>query len=371
MQIPLKGAPPPTQLPHLSHSVEFCTFADVKVCAGHHRPDCQDPRHGGTCQVNTLFKMKINSIFGKMSGKIGNVVVANVNGQVVGREYNPNVTNPNTQSQQGTRGRFKLVSQLSATFAPVIAIKKDGAKSARNQFSAINFENVNYANGTADINLSGVQLTKSGQSFGGFKADRTGGKAIEVELNVSAAGSLSRVVYIAYTKNANGELQLLGSVISSTPGADGKFAASLPFTSGAVVLYAYGMKDLESSITTKFGNLMAPTAEDVAKLLVSSSDNMSGVSLTKTAGCQMAVGTNTANSNDAAQIAITATVDPAGVATITGAGSFNVGDTCTLEAPEIPGYTFDGWYENGSKVSSSATYSFTVQTPRTLVAKYF
>lgn len=315
--------------------------------------------------------MKINSILGKMSGKIGNVVVANVNGQVVGREYNPNVTNPNTQSQQGTRGRFKLISQLSATFAPVIAIRKDGAKSARNQFSAINFENVNYANGTADINLSGVQLTKSGQTFGGFKADRTGGTAIEVELNVSASQSLSRVVYIAYTKSANGELQLLGSVISSTPGADGKFAASLPYASGAVVLYAYGMKDLESSITTKFGNLMAPSAEEVAKLLVSSSDNMSGVSLTKTAGCQMASGTNTANSNDASMIAITATVDPAGAATITGAGSFNVGDTCTLEAPEVPGYTFDGWYENGSKVSSNATYSFTVQTPRTLVAKYF
>lgn len=315
--------------------------------------------------------MKINSILGKMSGKIGNVVVANVNGQVVGREYNPNVTNPNTQSQQGTRGRFKLISQLSATFAPVIAIRKDGAKSARNQFSAINFENVNYANGTADINLSGVQLTKSGQTFGGFKADRTSGTAIEVELNVSAAQSLSRVVYIAYSKSANGELQLLGSIISSTPGADGKFAASLPYTSGAVVLYAYGMKDLESSITTKFGNLMAPSAEDVAKLLVSSSDNMSGVSLTKTAGCQMASGANTANSNDASMVTITATVDGASSATITGAGSFNVGDTCTLEAPEVPGYTFDGWYENGSKVGSNATYSFTVQAPRTLVAKYF
>lgn len=314
--------------------------------------------------------MKINSILGKMSGKIGNVVVANVNGQVIGREYNPNVTNPNTQSQQGTRSRFKLISQLSATFAPVIAIKKDGSRSARNQFSAINFENVNYASGTADINLSSVQLTKSGQSFGGFKADRTSGTAIAVELNVSAAESLTRVVYIAYTKSANGELQLLGSVISSTPGADGKFAASLPYASGAVVLYAYGIKDLDSSITTKFGNMMAPSAENVAKLLVSSTDNMSGVSLTKTAGCQMASGTNTANSNDASLIAIAATVDPAGAAMITGAGSFYVGDTCTLEASGGPGYTFDGWYENGTKVGNNETYSFTVQTPRTLVAKY-
>lgn len=315
--------------------------------------------------------MKINSILGKMSGKIGNVVVASVNGQVIGREYNPNVTNPNTQSQQSTRGRFKLISQLSATFAPVIAIKKDGAKSARNQFSAINFENVNYASGTADINLSGVQLTKSAQSFVGFNADRTNGTAIAVELNASAAESLTRVVYIAYTKSANGELQLLGSVISSTPGADGKFAASLPYASGAIVLYAYGMKDLDSSITTKFGSMTAPSAEKVAKLLVSSSENMSGVSLTKTAGCQMASGANTANSNDDVPVTITATANPVDAAIIEGAGTFDVGDTCTLEAAGAPGYTFDGWYEGDTKVGENETYSFTVSTSRVLVAKYF
>lgn len=314
--------------------------------------------------------MKINSILGKMSGKIGNMVVASVNGQVVGREYNPNVTNPNTKSQQSTRGRFKLISQLAATFAPVIAIKKDGAKSARNQFSSINFENINYASGTADINLSGVQLTKSMQSFVGFNADRTSGTAIAVELNASAAQSLTRVVYIAYTKTANGELQLLGSVVSSTAGADGKFAASLPYASGAIVLYAYGIKDLDSSITTKFGNLTAPSAENVAKLLVSSSENMSGVSLTKTAGCQMASGANTANSNDGVPVTITATASPVDAAIIEGAGTFDVGAICTLDATGAPGYTFDGWYEGDTKVGNNEKYSFTVQTPRTLVAKY-
>ena len=78
--------------------------------------------------------MKIYSILGKMKGKIGNIVVSSVNGQVVGREYNPNVTNPNTLMQQNTRSKFKLASQLSAAMAPVIAIRKDGAKSTRNQF---------------------------------------------------------------------------------------------------------------------------------------------------------------------------------------------------------------------------------------------
>ena len=70
--------------------------------------------------------MKINSILGKMTGKVGNIVVASVGGEVIGREYNPNVSNPNTSAQQNTRSKFKLASQLSATMAPVIAIKKEG-----------------------------------------------------------------------------------------------------------------------------------------------------------------------------------------------------------------------------------------------------
>lgn len=314
--------------------------------------------------------MKINSILGKMSGKIGNVVVANVNGQVVGREYNPNVTNPNTQSQQTTRSKFKLMSQLSAVFAPVIAIKKDGAKSARNQFTALNFESVNYAGGTADVNLNVVQLTKSNKPFAGFSADRSGGTAIAVQLNENSAASLSRVVYILYQKADNGELRLVASKVCNTAGANGLFADTLPYASGAIVLYAYGVKDLEAGISTKFGNMIAPTAEEVAKLLVSSSENMQSVSLTKTAGCQMATGTNTANSQDVGPLTITVSADPDGSAMVEGGGTYELGDSCTVEASGGPGYTFDGWYEGSTKVSSSETYTFTVQASRVLVAKY-
>ena len=134
--------------------------------------------------------MKINSVLGKMTGKVGNIVLTSVGGKVVGREYNPNVANPNTQPQQNTRSKFKLASQLSASMAPVIAIKKEGNVSARNLFVKENFPAIRYSQGVADINLNVVQLTKSQRSFVGFNADRSSGSAIVVELNDSAASAL-------------------------------------------------------------------------------------------------------------------------------------------------------------------------------------
>lgn len=68
---------------------------------------------------------------------------------------------------------------------------------------------------------------------------------------------------------------------------------------------------------------------------------------------------------------ISASVDPANSGTVSGTGSKEEGSTCTLQFTPASGsqLAFDGWYENGSKVSSANPYSFTVDGARTLVAK--
>lgn len=391
--------------------------------------------------------MKINSIMGKMTGKIGNIVVTSVGGKVIGREYNPNVANPNTSAQQTTRGKFKLASQLSAAMAPVIAIKKEGNVSARNQFVQTNFGAIRYAQGMADINLNIVQLTKSQRSFVGFNADRSSGTAIAVELNDSVAAALSRVVYIAYKKAADGSLILFDSKVCNTAGADGKFHDVLNYTADSVVLYAYGMKDLESGITSKFGNMAAPSAEDVAKLLVSNTENMASVQLSKTAGLTMREGEDTGDSDDVEHLTVSLVIsgngsaigggrfeagqtvtlratpdaeasfvawkannasgqvlstanpysfvveqnvticavfqggptpqynialsaDPVAGGTVSGGGSKEEGSSCTVVATPAAGYAFDGWFENGQLVSNNASYTFTVERARTLVAQF-
>ena len=308
---------------------------------------------------------------GKMTGKVGNIVVASVGGEVIGREYNPNVTNPNTQPQQNTRAKFKLASQLSATMAPVIAIKKEGLVSARNQFTGINFPKISYSEGTASINLNQIELTKSNRSFAGFSADRTGGTAIAVQLNADSAAALSRVVYICYKKNDDGSLQLLSSKTCGTPGANGLFADSLPYTADAVVMYAYGIKDLEAGITTKFGNMQAPSAEDVAQLLVSSSENMGSVQLTKTAGLTMAIGENTGDSDDVEHF--TVSVVTSGNGSATGGGRFSAGQTVTLRATPDAEATFVAWKLNnasGEVLSTANPYTFTAEANKTICAVF-
>lgn len=315
--------------------------------------------------------MKVNSILGKMTGKVGNIVLTSVGGEVVGREYNPNVANPNTSAQQNTRGKFKLASQLSATMAPVIAIKKEGNVSARNLFVKENFPMITYADGAASINLNGVQLTKSQRNFAGFVSDRSSGTAIAVELKADASAILSRVVYIGYKKLSDGSLQFFDSKVCSTAGANGKFADVLRFEEGAVVLYAYGMKDLEAGITTKFGNMTSPSAEEVAQLLISNSENMASVQLTKTAGLTMGEGVNTGDSNYEPTY-ITVTVSASAGATASGGGQYLVGDsvTVTTQANQGQPLSFQGWFNGTTQVSTQQTYTFTAAEDITLQARY-
>ena len=67
---------------------------------------------------------------------------------------------------------------------------------------------------------------------------------------------------------------------------------------------------------------------------------------------------------------ITATANPTAGGTVSGAGEFNHGASCTLTATANTGYTFTNWTENGSVVSSNANYTFTVTGNRTLVANF-
>ena len=67
---------------------------------------------------------------------------------------------------------------------------------------------------------------------------------------------------------------------------------------------------------------------------------------------------------------ITVTVNPANTGTVTGAGTYELGETCTLAATPNSGYTFVNWTENNEVVSTNATYQFTVNANRDLVANF-
>ena len=61
---------------------------------------------------------------------------------------------------------------------------------------------------------------------------------------------------------------------------------------------------------------------------------------------------------------------PTAGGTISGEGSYQSGTSVTVTATPNSNYRFTGWTENGTQVSTSASYTFTVSTDRTLVAGF-
>ena len=67
---------------------------------------------------------------------------------------------------------------------------------------------------------------------------------------------------------------------------------------------------------------------------------------------------------------ITVSANPTNGGTVTGGGSYQQGQSCTVHATANSGFTFTNWTENGSVVSTQANYTFTVSGNRTLVANF-
>jgi len=67
---------------------------------------------------------------------------------------------------------------------------------------------------------------------------------------------------------------------------------------------------------------------------------------------------------------ITVSVAPVGAGTAGGGGSCSSNSTCTLLAAANPGWGFQNWTENGVPVSTSASYLFTVNSNRVLIANF-
>lgn len=78
----------------------------------------------------------------------------------------------------------------------------------------------------------------------------------------------------------------------------------------------------------------------------------------------------TAGQNQVSSYTISATAVPQAGGSVTGAGSFEDGSQATLVATPNTNYTFLGWYENGTQVHATATYSFSVTEDRTLEARF-
>lgn len=312
-----------------------------------------------------------NAIDGKKTGKIGGQVFSVVNGQQVVREYRAKIANPNTELQVQSRAKLKLMSQLAAVVSPIIAIKREGNKSGRNIFISDNYDLATFADAEAKINLNKIQLTKGVIGIGEFTADRTGGTSIECSLNENLAGELDRVMYVAMVKEADGSLHLHDSKVSDVAGANGQFVETLRYTSKPVVIYAYGMRDNTEKAKAKFGNMNAPTAEMVARILSSRVLSSYDVTMTDTKGLTMLAGENEKSSDDIENILVNVTISGNGSAT--GAGRYPIGQQVTLRATPDAEAEFVAWKRgsaSGETLSTNANYTFVAEESIAIVAVF-
>lgn len=313
---------------------------------------------------------KINSIIGKVTGKVGGIVFSSTGGQVIAREYNPNVSNPSTTSQVNQRAKLKLMSQIAAALAPVIVIPKEGLKSSRNLFIKKNFSAVDAVTGVAQVTYENLQITAGNAALPAIHILRSQQSGVQVYLEERCDAAVSRVVYIMYKKTSEQTLQYMQSVISETATADGTFPASMLYVEGDIVVFAYGMKDLNGKATASYSNYAVESGLDIAKLAMSRQMNLKDYQFTMTRGTTLFAGESesTVVPEGYARVFVTAL----GPGSVQGAGVFEVGTQVTVVATADEGKFFRGWKLNGSDtiISTDASYTFELAAQSDLIAVF-
>lgn len=234
--------------------------------------------------------MKLNGILGKGTGKLGSSVFAITGGVQVMREYNPNVSNPNTDAQINQRAKFKLMSQIAADLASVIVIPKNGLVSARNKFVSKNIGLVEAVNGEATVNYVALQLTASDSAFPAVTGSIDDQGTLGVELAKMPAADVQKVVYCAFAKDDTDQLSLIGTTIIDRDGATNNFAASFANAADAYVVYAYGIKASAIAANPNYDNYVIEGATDIARLVASRSISLDASGTTRTSGVLVAAG---------------------------------------------------------------------------------
>ena len=67
---------------------------------------------------------------------------------------------------------------------------------------------------------------------------------------------------------------------------------------------------------------------------------------------------------------VSVSASPSAGGTVTGGGTYEMGQSCTVTATANNDYGFDNWTRNGDVVSTSASYTFTVTNDLNLVANF-
>ena len=219
------------------------------------------------------------------SGRVAGSVFAVRYGEVIERAYNPYVSNPKSEAQVEARAKLKLLSQLAAVVAPVLAMPREGAKTSRNKFVATNYELTSYNNLQADIEVNSIRLTDGVMGIPAIVLSRSGDD-LTARLAGSAGVGIDNMTYALFIKGKDGYLRYAGSQLITAPGEDHTFNASFRMadTTDTFVVLAYGSRFNTDAARIKYGDMQTITSETIAKLIVTRVLTEADITVTETRG---------------------------------------------------------------------------------------
>lgn len=230
--------------------------------------------------------MKLNGFVGKGSGKLGSSVFAISGGEQIVRQYNPQVSNPQTDAQVKQRAKFKLLSQIAADLANVLAFAKDKLKSARNQFVSKNMPLVSYEDGEASVPVYNLQISAGSKEIPNLEAQRAANNKVNLNLASSAKDDCDAIVYVVIERTADNRLHVTETKVVTEPD-DGSFPTSADAPEGIFDVLAYGVKFTSATAKTKFDDYMVQLNDENAILTINPASLLSGGITTATAGVEV------------------------------------------------------------------------------------
>lgn len=226
--------------------------------------------------------MKQYGFVGKGTGKLGSSVFAISGGEQIVRQYNPVVSNPQTEAQVEQRAKFKLMTQLAAAMSGQIAFRKSELTSARNKFVSYNISQTYMNDGRAQVDLQSISLTGSSILIGSLTATRSTEEVLPVAFDAAVPANISKVVYVVYKESENNLLQFIAEKVVSEPGQNRTFPTTIDVPNESLMVYAYGIIETSQKAKVVLENYEANVANDMGFVNILRSLTSSDYKLTAT-----------------------------------------------------------------------------------------
>lgn len=221
---------------------------------------------------------RLAGIAGGLSGKVGSMVFRQRQGETIATQYQPVVTNPNTDAQQDSRVAFKLMSQLASIMAPALGSMavlsrpaRKGRPSQRNAFFAQNYnlvETRDTENGKrATIPMEQLQLTSSYISAGSMTINQDGDNIVIT--GTASPGKKQKIALVGFGSLAGADRPAkVIEIVEVNVRDNGEWEHTITIenvrakgVTNQITVLSYGLIPLSQRMRTKMENINTPYDE--------------------------------------------------------------------------------------------------------------